>query len=188
MHHWPDQARGLDELARVTHSHIVLLTWDPASTGFWLLEDYFPEIVEIDRRIFLSIDELRRALGGAEVSPLMIPHDCVDGFLGAYWRRPQAYLDAGAVLSRPSPSSVRLTPGLPGSVVISQTAPGHVDTESLGHPKLILAIGSSWPGTRTPVASAAGPGRGASPRRLAGSSSSDVSQGNRSRSILPPDK
>ncbi len=95
MHHWPDQARGLDELARVTRSHIVLLTWDPASTGFWLVEDYFPEIVEIDRRIFLSIDELRRALGGAEVSPLMIPHDCVDGFLGAYWRRPQAYLDAG---------------------------------------------------------------------------------------------
>ena len=95
MHHWPDQARGLDELARVTRSYIVLLTWDPASTGFWLLEDYFPEIVEIDRRIFLSIDELRRALGGAEVSPLMIPHDCVDGFLGAYWRRPQAYLDAG---------------------------------------------------------------------------------------------
>jgi SAM-dependent methyltransferase len=95
MHHWPDQARGLDELARVTRSHIVLLTWDPASTGFWLVEDYFPEIVEIDRCIFLSIDELRRALGGAEVSPLMIPHDCVDGFLGAYWRRPQAYLDAG---------------------------------------------------------------------------------------------
>jgi SAM-dependent methyltransferase len=95
MHHWPDQARGLDELARVTRSHIVLLTWDPASTGFWLVEDYFPEIVEIDRRIFLSIDELRRALGGAEVSPLMIPHDCLDGFLGAYWRRPQAYLDAG---------------------------------------------------------------------------------------------
>jgi SAM-dependent methyltransferase len=95
MHHWPDQARGLDELARVTHSHIVLVTWDPASTGFWLIEDYFPEIVEIDRHIFLSIDELRRALGGIEVSPLMIPHDCADGFLGAYWRRPQAYLDAG---------------------------------------------------------------------------------------------
>jgi SAM-dependent methyltransferase len=95
VHHWPDQARGLDELARVTHSHIVLVTWDPASTGFWLIEDYFPEIVEIDRHIFLSIDELRHALGGIEVFPLMIPHDCVDGFLGAYWRRPQAYLDAG---------------------------------------------------------------------------------------------
>jgi SAM-dependent methyltransferase len=95
MHHWPDQARGLDELRRVTHSHIVLVTWDPASTGFWLIEDYFPEIVEIDRQIFLSIDELRRALGGIEVSPLLIPHDCLDGFLGAYWRRPQAYLEAG---------------------------------------------------------------------------------------------
>ena len=22
-----------------------------------------------------------------------IPHDCTDGFLGAYWRRPEAYLD-----------------------------------------------------------------------------------------------
>jgi hypothetical protein len=26
---------------------------------------------------------------------MVIPHDCVDGFLGAYWRRPHAYLDAG---------------------------------------------------------------------------------------------
>jgi len=23
------------------------------------------------------------------------PHDCTDGFLQAYWRRPEAYLDAG---------------------------------------------------------------------------------------------
>ena len=23
-----------------------------------------------------------------------IPHDCSDGFLGAYWRRPEAYLNA----------------------------------------------------------------------------------------------
>lgn len=22
-----------------------------------------------------------------------VPHDCVDGFLAAYWRRPEAYLD-----------------------------------------------------------------------------------------------
>jgi SAM-dependent methyltransferase len=95
MHHWPDQARGLDELGRVTRSHIVLVTWDPDSTGFWLVEDYFPEIVEIDRQIFPSIEALHRALGDVEVYPLMIPHDCLDGFLGAYWRRPQAYLEAG---------------------------------------------------------------------------------------------
>jgi len=29
------------------------------------------------------------------VQPFPVPHDCVDGFLGAYWRRPHAYLDAG---------------------------------------------------------------------------------------------
>lgn len=23
-----------------------------------------------------------------------MPHDCTDGFLGAYWRRPERYLDA----------------------------------------------------------------------------------------------
>src|SRR6266851_3875064 len=33
-----------------------------------------------------------RADGGAPAPDL--PHDCVDGFLGAYWRRPEAYLDA----------------------------------------------------------------------------------------------
>jgi hypothetical protein len=27
------------------------------------------------------------------VRPVAVPHDCVDGFLGAYWRRPEAYLD-----------------------------------------------------------------------------------------------
>ena len=24
-----------------------------------------------------------------------VPADCIDGFLGAYWRRPEAYLDPG---------------------------------------------------------------------------------------------
>jgi len=28
-----------------------------------------------------------------------VPHDCTDGFFGAYWRRPEAYLDPGACAS-----------------------------------------------------------------------------------------
>lgn len=32
-------------------------------------------------------------LGGARVVPVPVPHDCSDGFFGAYWRRPDAYLD-----------------------------------------------------------------------------------------------
>ena len=72
---------------------MVILTWDPAFSGFWLVDDYFPEIAVIDRPIFPSINELGRALGSIECRPLLVPHDCTDGFLGAYWRRPHAYLD-----------------------------------------------------------------------------------------------
>jgi len=28
-----------------------------------------------------------------KVTPVLVPHDCSDGFLYAYWRRPTAYLD-----------------------------------------------------------------------------------------------
>jgi SAM-dependent methyltransferase len=95
VHHWPDKDRGLDELGRVAQRRVVVVTWDPSSSGFWLVDDYFSELFEIDRLIFPAIDDYRRALGRIEVHPLPIPHDCVDGFLGAYWRRPHAYLEAG---------------------------------------------------------------------------------------------
>jgi len=95
VHHWPDQARGLDEMARVARRRVVVVTWDPSTSGFWLTDDYFPEIFEIDRPLFPSIEAFRLAWGHVEVHPFSIPHDCVDGFLGAYWRRPHAYLDAG---------------------------------------------------------------------------------------------
>ena len=95
IHHWPDKARGLDELGRVARRRVVVVTWDPSISGFWLADDYFPEIFETDRKIFPMIEDYRRALGRIDVRPMPIPHDCVDGFLGAYWRRPHAYLDAG---------------------------------------------------------------------------------------------
>jgi SAM-dependent methyltransferase len=94
VHHWPDRARGLHELARVARQRIVVFTWDPTAARFWLTDDYLPEVVEIDRGIFPTLEEFERALGRVEVVPIPIPHDCVDGFLGAYWRRPHAYLDA----------------------------------------------------------------------------------------------
>ena len=93
VHHWPDRARGLAELRRVARDRVVILTWEPDAARFWLVEDYFPELVAIDRAIFPTRDELERSLGPVELRPLPIPHDCVDGFLGAYWRRPHAYLD-----------------------------------------------------------------------------------------------
>jgi SAM-dependent methyltransferase len=94
VHHWPDRARGLAELRRVACDRVVILTWEPDAARFWLTEDYFPELVAIDRAIFPTRAEMERELGPVELRPLPIPHDCVDGFLGAYWRRPRAYLDA----------------------------------------------------------------------------------------------
>jgi SAM-dependent methyltransferase len=95
VHHWPNPVQGLTELARVTQKRIVIVTWDPEVSNFWLVEDYFPAIAKIDRQICPSIEVFRQTLGAIEVHPIPVPHDCLDGFLGAYWRRPHAYLDAG---------------------------------------------------------------------------------------------
>jgi len=99
VHHWPDRARGLAELVRVAPGRVVILTWDPETSGFWLTQDYFPSIPAIDRPIFPTMDEFRRRLGEIEVVSLPVPYDCIDGFLGAYWRRPHAYLDEGVRLA-----------------------------------------------------------------------------------------
>jgi SAM-dependent methyltransferase len=96
IHHWPDRTLGLAELARVAGRRVVTFTWDPAfAASFWLVDDYFPELVAIDRDIFPTAEEFRRVFGTVEIHPVPVPHDCVDGFLAAYWRRPRAYLDAG---------------------------------------------------------------------------------------------
>lgn len=94
LHHWPDWRAGLREMARVARRRVVLLTWESSAGEFWLTEEYFPEIPRLDRSIFPTIEELRHELGPITVTAVPIPHDCTDGFLGAYWRRPRAYLQA----------------------------------------------------------------------------------------------
>jgi SAM-dependent methyltransferase len=92
VHHWSDQPRGLAELRRVARGPVVVLTFEPGHPGTWL-GDYLPQLRELDAQQTLSFDEYRRQLGEIEVSPVPIPHDCIDGFLYAFWRRPEAYLD-----------------------------------------------------------------------------------------------
>lgn len=93
LHHWTDWRRGLDEMRRVAN-RLVVFTFEPEEAGkFWLTEAYFPEIAELDRGRCPSISEIVRHLGECRVDRIAIPHDCVDGFLAAYWRRPEAYLD-----------------------------------------------------------------------------------------------
>jgi SAM-dependent methyltransferase len=93
VHHWQDAKAGVREMARVARGLVVILTWDPAHAGFWLTRDYFPELMDQDRGHFPTIHDLEAWLGGAQVTPVPVPANCADGFLGAYWKRPAAYLD-----------------------------------------------------------------------------------------------
>jgi SAM-dependent methyltransferase len=94
LHHWGNWQQGLSEMLRVSRDTSVLLTHTPDLFDFWLL-DYFPAIREIDQKIFSSIDEIKTAAATegwqTETISMPVPHDCTDGFLGAYWRRPKAY-------------------------------------------------------------------------------------------------
>jgi SAM-dependent methyltransferase len=93
VHHWKDQARGLSECARVARTKVVLLTNDfDVCANFWLF-DYIPELLRVDRHIFPNIARYENVLGPLETITVPIPADCRDGFLGAYWKRPSAYLD-----------------------------------------------------------------------------------------------
>lgn len=94
IHHWADLEQGLRELERVAR-RVVILTWDVAlADRFWLFRDYLPESVAYDQARFAPIEALAERLH-ARVEIVPVPHDCTDGFAGAYWRRPHAYLDAG---------------------------------------------------------------------------------------------
>jgi SAM-dependent methyltransferase len=95
VHHWADWRRGLREMQRVA-GRVVLFTIEPRDVGsFWLTDCYFPEINELDRRRCPPVGEIVDHLGDCRVEHIAIPHDCGDGFLAAFWRRPEAYLDPG---------------------------------------------------------------------------------------------
>lgn len=92
IHHWSDIESGLKEMARVSRNRLILFTWIGYGNDFWL-EKYIPEIRGVDYKLFPSLEKLERILGNITVETIEIPHDCCDGFMCAYWRRPEAYLD-----------------------------------------------------------------------------------------------
>jgi SAM-dependent methyltransferase len=91
-HHWSDLDKGLREMRRVSRGPCVFLDHAPNDTKFWLVEDYFPELRSVFRPL-LPLDQARDVFGQLRVVPLPVPYDCTDGFLAAYWQRPEAYLD-----------------------------------------------------------------------------------------------
>ena len=63
--------------------------------GVLALGRYLPDdAVEWDVARCPALEAVTRLIGpDAEVTPVPVPHDCSDGFFGAFWRRPEAYLD-----------------------------------------------------------------------------------------------
>jgi SAM-dependent methyltransferase len=97
-HHWTDRPRGFRELRRVASERVVLFNAKPREADlFWLTTEYLPEFLEVIparyRQPGAWESELEAALGRVEIVPVPIAHDCSDGFYGAFWRRPNAYLD-----------------------------------------------------------------------------------------------
>jgi SAM-dependent methyltransferase len=91
-HHWADRARGLREMRRVARRRAVVFQHDPqVGADFWLAREYLPTFLR--RLQGKRLADLMAPLGDVELRPVPIPHDCADGFLGAFWRRPHAYLD-----------------------------------------------------------------------------------------------
>jgi hypothetical protein len=115
VHHWTDRLAGYRELRRVAE-RVVVLTYDPdVHERQWIVAEYAPEVGELDRRRGFTVAEVVEALDASEVVTIPIPADCTDGFLMAFWRRPEAYLDpeimrtnSGFALSEPK----RLREGL----------------------------------------------------------------------------
>lgn len=101
LHHWKDQARGLSELRRIARKRVVLLTIVPdaveaaARSSRWLTGVYFPLIQAADEAMFPRANSglFEQSLGPCEISTVAVPADCADGFLDAYWARPERYLD-----------------------------------------------------------------------------------------------
>ena len=92
-HHWSDRALGLAEMQRIARKRVVALTLDLTPRfEFWLMRDYLTEYESLVPKGAPGLCEL--AVGSAAtIRPVPVPHDCVDGFGLAFWRRPAAYLD-----------------------------------------------------------------------------------------------
>lgn len=94
LHQWADKPRGLAELRRVARDRVVLLTFDPVALQQSWIASYMAEIAAAEAARFAPLETLQDWLGGAvEVRGVSVPSDCTDGFMEAYFGRPERFLD-----------------------------------------------------------------------------------------------
>ena len=107
VHHWNDPAAGLAELRRVARRVVVVAGDAHVIDRLWLTAEYFPGMA-FGARHEVQPRAIAERLGGrAEIRPLRVPVDCLDGFTEAFMARPEAYLDPQV---RRNMSTFRLLP------------------------------------------------------------------------------
>lgn len=94
VHHWSDRARGLAEMRRVARGPAVVFTFDLEHLPAWQ-QEYLGPLIDLELPRFGRPNEIAAELGGrTRIESIDAPHDCADGFIQAFWRRPEALLDA----------------------------------------------------------------------------------------------
>lgn len=93
VHHWESPEVGLAQLRRVARGPVVIFTFDLDYLPLWQQESLHEGLL-IERPRFPAIEAVAAALGGlTRVEQVPTPGDCADGFVEAFWRRPEALLD-----------------------------------------------------------------------------------------------
>jgi SAM-dependent methyltransferase len=93
VHHWEPPAAGLAELRRVARGPVVVLTFELDAMPDWQ-QRLLHEALAKERPRFPAIGDVVAALGGrTRVERIPTPGDCSDGFVEAFWRRPERLLD-----------------------------------------------------------------------------------------------
>jgi SAM-dependent methyltransferase len=94
VHHWNDIEGGLREMARVARRQVVFYFEPAQSPSTWIVKEYLPEILELrSERNAPDLERLASTLAVQHVESVPVPADCADGFTGAFWNRPEAFLD-----------------------------------------------------------------------------------------------
>jgi Methyltransferase domain len=69
---------------------VVILTGDPQRLRRFWLNEYVPEVIDIEARRYPALEALSDGLGGPVAATVVpVPLDCTDGFTEAYYGRPR---------------------------------------------------------------------------------------------------